>query len=256
MRRLLYVVPLILVMLGTAPEGSGVAAGPARAAVLVRFGDGQTVVRTAELGDAVTTGWDLLVSTGLDIQQEQGAVCKIGPDGCDYPQQACFCQAGYWSYWHWESDAWRYASRGAAARILTAGAVDAWTWGVGLRPQVVSPTLLLDDRRLALGQPTATPSSEGLSVQVDTQGDANHNAAVEVAWRRLGSATMQGPVQLQRQSARYIGLVGAGLSGGEYLVTITGRDPDGLNGSDAWSLRVTISGTTWVYLPVLASAGV
>ena len=78
------------------------AEAPARAGLVVRFGNGSFVTRCIELGESEMSGYDVLIRSGLDVVAafDSGmgaAVCKIEDDGC--PLEDCLmCDApNYWS---------------------------------------------------------------------------------------------------------------------------------------------------------------
>jgi hypothetical protein len=65
-------------------------------------------------------------------------VCKIGNEGCNYPQQSCFCQCEtlgascqHWIYFQRIEDNWRYSALGANQRKVKNGDVDGWIWAKG-----------------------------------------------------------------------------------------------------------------------------
>jgi hypothetical protein len=86
------------------------------------------------------TGLELLERSGIPvIAQVSGmgaAVCKIGPDGCNYPAEGCFCKrdgprAIYWAYYLRQGDAWVFANRSAGGVLVGDGDVQGWAWGLG-----------------------------------------------------------------------------------------------------------------------------
>ncbi len=126
-----------------------------RVGLVVQFGNG-AVFRGCYPYRQGMTGADLLRQAGLDTAVEysgQGAfVCRIaasgvGQDGCDYPREACQCQAQtlpwrYWAYWRLDGGAWTYSDQGAAGRVLQPGSVDGWAWGEGGVASGVTPPLV------------------------------------------------------------------------------------------------------------------
>ncbi len=83
---------LTMLLLGTIRSAS--AQGSERHAGLVlQFADGSTKSYCVAFAEDSISGLDLLLKTGLDVRVESfggaGAlICKIGPDGCDFPEQA------------------------------------------------------------------------------------------------------------------------------------------------------------------------
>src|SRR5204863_3482018 len=68
-----------------------------------------------------------------------GEICKIGPDGCDFPAQPCACQSYgqggvYWSYHHLKDGKWQSSSMGASSYKVHDGDVDGWAWSAGKPP--------------------------------------------------------------------------------------------------------------------------
>jgi hypothetical protein len=116
-----------------------------RAGLVIRYGDGRLSTFCIRFGEPSITGLDLFTRSGqLPIVETGGlgaAVCAINGEGCAYPSQPCFCQCqgancAYWNYFHWIDGAWRYSPLGAAARTITDGAIDGWSWGENLAPPV------------------------------------------------------------------------------------------------------------------------
>jgi len=97
------------------------------------------------------TGIELLHQARPDLITQVSmageAVCKIGPTGCNYPAEDCFCacrgsECLYWSYWYREGDRWVYSARGASSRRVRHGDLDAWVWGNG---QTTPPDLTWEE---------------------------------------------------------------------------------------------------------------
>ena len=151
-----------------------------RVGLVVQFGNG-AVFKGCYAYTEGMTGADLLRQAGLDTAVEvsgQGAfVCRIGAagvgqDGCDYPREACQCQAQtlpwrYWAYWRLDGGEWTYSEQGAAGRTLRPGSVDGWAWGEGGVTSGVKPppvtwqdlcaaTTPLASKPLATGQPLSS----------------------------------------------------------------------------------------------------
>ena len=121
-----------------------------RAGLVVRFGDGTVREFCIALGGTERTGEELLDLAGLAHISEVTAlgakVCRIGPEGCNFPAEACWCKCQdlgaactYWAYHVLEGDHWVYASLGASARTVHDGDVDGWAWGRGTEGQGAKP---------------------------------------------------------------------------------------------------------------------
>jgi hypothetical protein len=147
---------------------SNVAANTQRAGVVVQYGNGKVVNRCVEFNEAEITGLDLLERTGLDISVDAGnaigvAVCKIGRDGCNFPNQPCFCQCQgascvYWSYWNLQNGTWDYSNLGASNRAIHNGDVDGWVWGASVNNSASPPPDTSFDQVCAVQPATNTPT--------------------------------------------------------------------------------------------------
>jgi hypothetical protein len=142
-----------------------------RAGLVVHYSDGSVVRACIAFGEDEISGLELLERSGLPIVTQSGgigaAVCKIGPDGCDYPSEACFCERSgsrsiYWAFYTLDAGEWRYASLGAANVPVRDGDVHGWAWGAGdSRSGALPPTI---NFTAVCAAPTATATL--LQVQV------------------------------------------------------------------------------------------
>ena len=139
--------------------GPGLAQGPNRVGLVVKFGDGGVEKRCIEFSESEITGLEVLQRSGLGVEymvSGPGAmVCKIGRDGCPPPYNSyndCLCQCPggancvYWSYWHLKNGGWEYSSAGASGYKVKNGDVEGWVWAkgeVGSAPQ--PPSTSFDD---------------------------------------------------------------------------------------------------------------
>ncbi len=124
-----------------AGASSAQANGPNRAGLVVRFGDGSVWSGCIAFSEPQITGLELLRRSGLSLIIEEGgvyggAVCKIRPDGCDFPYTSCFCQCEgadcvYWAYYHLQNGGWQYSNVGASGYWVRPGDVEGWAWGSG-----------------------------------------------------------------------------------------------------------------------------
>lgn len=134
MRRLLLV--LLYVGLGVLVVS---AQEPMKVIGLIIIGaDGQPRTFCLATTQAKSTGYDLLVASGLDINASIGsmgaAVCTIDHEGCFYPAEPCFCKCvggrcSYWAYYYRSREAdWLYSQIGATSHELQEGDVELWIW--------------------------------------------------------------------------------------------------------------------------------
>lgn len=145
---------------GQAPEQS------ARAGIVIDFGDGVVHTACVDLGaDGQATGEEMLAGSGFGVLIEYspmgGAVCKIGHQGCNYPDQPCWCQCMsspcvYWAYNYLQGGQWVYSTTGASVRTVRSGDVEGWAWGAGSLTQGAAPPVRTFEQICA--PPTATPT--------------------------------------------------------------------------------------------------
>lgn len=139
MRRLF--VPLAALLLAlVAVSAVGAQEPPNRAGLVIRYGDGDVETACVRFAEPEINGLELLeradVPMAAQVSSLGAAVCKIGPDGCDYPGENCFCQrdgprALYWAYYLRDGDSWRYSVVSAASVPVVDGDVHGWAWGLG-----------------------------------------------------------------------------------------------------------------------------
>ena len=121
---------------------SGTTQASNQAGVAVFFGDGTVITSCVSFSESSLTGLELLQRSGLSIETatnpNQGtAVCKIGDVGS--PSADCFgSMPNYWSYWQLGEDGWAYAVVGADQSQVVDGDVNAWSWGEGDAPVLIS----------------------------------------------------------------------------------------------------------------------
>lgn len=119
------------------------------AGLVVRFGDGSVQKFCIAFAEEQISGLDLLIRSGLPLLYEPdgigAAVCKIGPDGCNYPAEQCFCKRQpdfYWAYHFLDNGAWRYSPLGSSTKKVSNGDVQGWAWGQGTNEQGAQPPLV------------------------------------------------------------------------------------------------------------------
>ncbi len=126
-----------------------------KAGLVVQFGGGRIYAACIDLGnDGQATGEELLESTYMNLTADYDAtlgagVCSIDGEGCDFPNQDCFCKCtlragepcSYWAYHHLEGGEWVYAQEGASSHIVRHGDVDGWAWGSGTTDSGAEPPL-------------------------------------------------------------------------------------------------------------------
>lgn len=151
-----------------------------RAGLVVQYGDGEVETACVHFSEPEINGIELLERSGIPavIQGMNlgAAVCKIGPDGCDYPAENCFCErdgarSTYWAFYSLEGGAWRYANLGAASVSVRDGAVHGWAWGDGGSGEGAQPPILsLEDICGLQAQPTAAEAPAPATEPAATEG--------------------------------------------------------------------------------------
>ncbi len=127
-----------------------------RAALVVRFADGNVQTWCVSFDAPALSGPELLTRAGmqpiLDYNSGMGgAVCSINGEGCAFPSQDCFCrcqgsECKYWAYYHGRDSRWLYSEVGAGNYQVKDGAVEGWSWGKGnFSSGTEPPPLRFDD---------------------------------------------------------------------------------------------------------------
>jgi hypothetical protein len=115
---------------------------PHQVGLVVVHGDGAVTSQCLTFQGEEISGYELLEQSKLDLNidasNSMGAtICRLDGEGCNYPQDDCFCQCQssrnciYWSYWHLEGGQWQYSSLGASTILLHGGEVQGWVWSKG-----------------------------------------------------------------------------------------------------------------------------
>lgn len=153
------------------------AQSPNKVGLVVQFGDSTVFTDCIEFTEAEITGEDVLDRSGLSVVKDLSyglgaAICKIENDGCNHPQEHCFCQCQgaecqYWGYYHLDQqdNAWVYSGMGASWHSVQPGDVEGWSWRAGEADgSDVEPPLLTFEELCAPPTPpevdfTADPST-------------------------------------------------------------------------------------------------
>lgn len=178
---------LTLLALALTATGAGAQTNEGRAGVVVQYGDGQVATACVRFGEPELDGVELLERSGLPVITQAGgvgeAVCKIGPDGCDYPAEGCFCRREgarsiYWAFYTLDQGAWAYASLGAANTPVRDGTVHGWAWGLGdSSTGAVPPVVDLD----SICGPAPAPPTAPTTIQAEPSAPAAAPAATTLA---------------------------------------------------------------------------
>ena len=160
---------LALLVASVDPAAQAMAQGSQKVGLVVKFGDGTVFTDCIDYTGPGMTGEDVLDGSGLSLVKDLSyglgaAICKIQQDGCNYPQEHCFCQCEgaaceYWAYYHLDQQKgeWVYSGMGASWNTVQAGDVEGWAWGNGeVGGSDVEPPLATFEE--LCGPPTATPT--------------------------------------------------------------------------------------------------
>jgi len=115
---------------------------PHQVGLVVVHGNGQVTSQCITFQGEEISGYELLEQSNLDLNidasNSMGAtICRLDGEGCNYPQDDCFCQCQssrnciYWSYWHLDDGQWQYSSLGSSSYSLHGGEVQGWVWSKG-----------------------------------------------------------------------------------------------------------------------------
>lgn len=139
----------LVVALAGAFVGVGDTAGQGlnHATLVIEFPDGRSETYCVGFTEDSISGTDLLDRSGLSVVFSGfgglgAGVCRIDDVGCSDPGN-CYCQCTgadceFWTYYGIDDGEWRYQPIGPSTRILRDGDTDAWVWGSGRAPPVVS----------------------------------------------------------------------------------------------------------------------
>lgn len=170
LRRLIVASAVVLVLMLASLDAQ--AQGPHRAGLVVVYRNGQVSTHCVEFSEPSISGYEVLMRAGLDVGIDASnsmgvAICRIGSDGCNYPQQPCFCQCTdlsgavpceYWSYWHLQGSTWQYSGMGASNHQVAHGDVEGWVWGSGMMNGASPPPSVTFDQLCSTpGQPADVP---------------------------------------------------------------------------------------------------
>lgn len=133
---LLVLLAALLIVLPAAAQGDE---NPIQVGVVIQGAEGVPQTYCVTLDSEHRTGLDALNATGQAVLVETSSngttVCRIGENGCAFPDEHCFCQCeggsscAYWSYFHrGEGESWQYSPVGAHVVTLEQGAVEGWWW--------------------------------------------------------------------------------------------------------------------------------
>jgi hypothetical protein len=151
-----------------------------RAGLVVRYGDGSTETACVSFSEEAITGYDLLRRSNIPVIADLGSgmgafVCKIGNDGCNFPQEDCACKFNteqrYWSYWVLQNGAWQYSNLGAGNASVKSGDVQGWAWSTGsasTEANTKPPVLTLAQICSAAAPATPTPTHTATALPTPT----------------------------------------------------------------------------------------
>ena len=178
----------------------GIAPTNHRAGLVIFFGDDTLFTDCISFTEDSISGLDFLQYAGLAIETatnpNQGtAVCKIGDVGS--PADNCFgSMPNYWSYWQLSGTEWAYSVTGADQSLVTDGSVEAWSWGSG------TPPPMLTFQNLCEGVPYVLPTAAQTPIQATPTSQPSPSPNQATATPRPQSTAV--PAQPQNLSGSYI----------------------------------------------------
>jgi hypothetical protein len=113
-----------------------------RAGLALYWGDNSLYTTCISFTESSISGLDLLQQSGLAVETAtnptQGtAVCKIGEVGS--PSNDCFgSMPNYWAFFQMGAAGWEYSVTGAEKGQVIDGSVNAWSWGMGDAPALIT----------------------------------------------------------------------------------------------------------------------
>lgn len=140
----------------------------ARAGVIVVHGDGSVTQQCVRFDEESISGYELLTRAGLALGVEASStgatICSIDGEGCNFPQESCFCRCQsspcvYWSYWRLQEGGWLYQNLGAGNTRVRDGDVEGWRWSEGTVKDAPEPPLVGFDQICAPTQPVTTTTA-------------------------------------------------------------------------------------------------
>ena len=232
-----------------------------QAGLVVQFSGGNFLTRCIEFQEDEISGTEMLRRSDLRVILEStegmgatgvgAAICKIEGDGCDYPDEPCFCQCRgggqcfYWAYYLWNGDGWRGSGTGSGNRKLGDGDIDGWLWGSTGPPPIVSWDDIHDQARTSVGYPRVEAAGDSLTITAPFQGDENGNGTASLRVRPMAGIWDE-PTDMDRETNSYIAQVSQ-LPDGRYETEVTYNDPDDLNGTASW-IQEAVVGTPMIYM--------
>jgi hypothetical protein len=171
-----------------------------QAGLVIYYGEDSYFTTCVSFTESALTGLQLLERSDLAIQtatdpNKGTAVCKI--DGVGSPSSDCFgSMPNYWSYWQMGANGWEYSVTGADQAKVTDGAVNAWSWGTGNPPALI--TFQNTCEGVAIVLPTSTQTS------APPTGTPEPTAAATVASATLPPIVTPAPAGTRNTPGSYI----------------------------------------------------
>lgn len=174
-----------------------------RAGLVIVHGDGSVMTQCVAFPEPSITGAELLARSGLELTVEasgMGAtICRIDDEGCDYPQDACFCQCQsspciYWAYWRLNDGAWVYRNAGSGNSMVQPGDVEGWRWGLGTVKKAEPPPIVAFEE-ICAEDVAATTTTVAPTAVLAAASDHATSAESTVAATRTVAATTDASAQ-------------------------------------------------------------
>jgi hypothetical protein len=175
----------------------GVAPAIHRAGLAVFWGNDTLFTACISFTESSITSLDLLQRSGLAVETatnpNQGtAVCKIGDKG-DASNDCFGSMPNYWSYWL-KGYGWEYSVIGADQGQVMDGSVNAWSWGIGNPPALITFQNICEGVAYVLPTaeqtpvtPTDTPGVNPVPTSISATLPPQPTPTTAVAQRGLGT---------------------------------------------------------------------
>ncbi len=181
----------------------GISSTAQRAGLAIFYSDSSVSTVCVSFNQGSITGLDLLEKSGLMVQTatnpNQGtAVCKIGDVG-DSSENCFGSMPNYWAYWTLSANGWEYSATGAEQSQVTDGSVNAWSWGTGNPPPMITFENICEDSPYVLptsgsaslpATETSAPvivASVSTSVPTQTAPEATSNTKLPTSYIAYGA---------------------------------------------------------------------
>ncbi len=155
--------------------------GPNQAGLVIQHGDGSVLTVCVTFEEPSISGLELLRRAGISVSADSSSglgttICGLDGEGCNYPDENCFCQCQgasckYWQYWRL-GETWQYSQLGAVDTDVVQGDVDGWVWAEGDPSGGQKPPAITFAEICGAESAPAPPATPSTTRQADTAATA------------------------------------------------------------------------------------